>query len=88
MLHEDLVEFFYFNKVTFNTLVEIEHINRNIVNAKIADPDVYYNLDKNGLYINSCIKIVGPEHNLDFTLDSNVINLLTAEIKCIKIIPR
>lgn len=88
MLHEDLVDFFHFNKVAINTLVEIEHINGNIVFAKIADPQVYFNLDKNGAYINSCILIVGPEFNLDYRLNSNIINLPTAELKSIIIKPR
>jgi hypothetical protein len=85
MLHEDIVEFFHFNKVAINTLVEIEHINGNIIIAKIAKPQVYYNLDKNGAYIDSCILIVGPEYNIDYKLDSNIINLPTAELKSIKI---
>jgi hypothetical protein len=88
MLHEDLVEFFHFYKVAINTLVEIEHINGNILIAKIADPQVYFNLDKNGAYINSCILIVGPEFNLDYRLDTNIIKLPTAELKSIKIKPR
>ena len=66
MTHSAIVDFFNYNNITINSLVEIQLLSGEVFVARIANSKVLFKYDSNGIVVNSHIKIVHSKALIEY----------------------